>query len=109
VSSRTARAIQRNPVLKKQTNKQTNKQEERKGVRWLCGKSACEQLWQPGFDLGNHGGRRELTPERIHSCIHTNTHTQIRKTFFFAIKGKLEGNFRIQKGFSYYEDPHFFF
>jgi hypothetical protein len=26
VSSRTARAIQRNPVSKKQTNKQTNKQ-----------------------------------------------------------------------------------
>jgi hypothetical protein len=26
VSSRTVRAIQRNPVLKKQTNKQTNKQ-----------------------------------------------------------------------------------
>jgi hypothetical protein len=30
VSSRTARAIQRNPVSKKQTNKQTNKQTKTK-------------------------------------------------------------------------------
>jgi hypothetical protein len=30
VSSRTARAIQRNPVLKKQTNKQTNKTKQNK-------------------------------------------------------------------------------
>jgi hypothetical protein len=30
VSSRTARAIQRNPVLKKQTNKQTKKQKKTK-------------------------------------------------------------------------------
>jgi hypothetical protein len=30
VSSRTARAIQRNPVSKKQTNKQTNKQQKKK-------------------------------------------------------------------------------
>jgi hypothetical protein len=29
VSSRTARAIQRNPVLKKQTNKQINRERER--------------------------------------------------------------------------------
>jgi hypothetical protein len=29
VSSRTARTIQRNPVLKKQTNKQTNKKEKK--------------------------------------------------------------------------------
>jgi hypothetical protein len=29
VSSRAARAIQRNPVLKKQTNKQTNKQKRK--------------------------------------------------------------------------------
>jgi hypothetical protein len=32
VSSRTARATQRNPVLKKQTNKQTNKQPNNKKV-----------------------------------------------------------------------------
>jgi hypothetical protein len=30
VSSRTARAKQRNPVLKKQTNKQTNKKQNKK-------------------------------------------------------------------------------
>jgi hypothetical protein len=39
VSSRTARAVQRNPVLKNQNKKQTNKKENKieslMGMRWL--------------------------------------------------------------------------
>jgi hypothetical protein len=35
VSSRTARATQRNPVSKKQTNKQTNKQTKKSYVKLL--------------------------------------------------------------------------
>jgi hypothetical protein len=49
VSSRTARAIQRNPVSKKQTNKQTNKQQQNNNNKTLVlwEKSKCSLTTEP--------------------------------------------------------------
>jgi hypothetical protein len=43
VSSRTARATQRNPVSKKQTNNQTNKQTNKQKRADTCAEKGCGQ------------------------------------------------------------------
>ena len=59
VSSRTARAIQRNPVLKKQnTNKQTNKQTNKKDKGHHCWDKA--ETYRVGKDCTNSTSNREL-------------------------------------------------
>jgi hypothetical protein len=84
VSSRTARAIQRNPVLKnKQTNKQTNKEPERgkrtvggRNHRGLCGPWVLEYRWaatcsMPGTWLQRLGHSMLFQKPRNHWASHT--------------------------------------
>jgi hypothetical protein len=92
VSSRTARAIQRNPVSK-QTNKQTNNPEDRPGWREAQLLRALAALAEVGSVPSTHGGSQHpvtpapenlipFLPPRVlmHVLItHAGTHLHINK------------------------------
>jgi hypothetical protein len=75
VSSRTARAIQRNPVLKKQTNKQTNKQ-----------KTKTNKPKQNKKQTKTKQKKKQVGEERVYSAY--------TSTLLFITKGSQDWNSR---------------